>query len=151
LIGTSLLQGEVPLIRYRTDDAASALVDGRPDSPLYLFPIAEGIDGRLDDYTYRVDGTLVAPGLVTYPFKSGSAIAACKLVQRERSAIELLVEANPGAMGLAAEIEEAITQLKAFYGEDMRFEATTVGSLERSASGKFRWIECHIDDGRDDA
>ena len=151
LIGTSLLQDEVPLIRYLTDDATAALVGGRPDSPPYLFPVAEGIDGRLADYTYRVDGTLVAPALVTYPFMSGSTIAACKLVQRERSTIELLVEANPDARGLAAEIERAITNLKALYGEDMRFETTMVDSLERSASGKFRWIECHIDDGRDDA
>jgi hypothetical protein len=72
-------------------------------------------------------------------------------VQRERSTIELLVEANPDARGLAAEIERAITNLKALYGEDMRFETTMVDSLERSASGKFRWIECYIDDGRDDA
>lgn len=147
LIGTSLINDVMPLIRYRvTDDILH--FSPQPLKGKTLFPVIEQINGRDEDTTYDFQGRMVPPAIVTFPFKYLKYIESAKIVQKAIGHIELICETKLASNSppLQSEIDGVIVNLRKLYGEETQFKVTITDKIPLNASGKFRWIECKIND-----
>lgn len=143
IIGSSLVNEVMPLLRYRTTDVASGFHAGSQASEP-LFPVIETIEGRLEDQLTTPSGGFVSAARVTFPFKDGRCYEACKIVQHAADELELVMESSCADADLRREYETIVTQLRTVFGPAMRFRLTKVERIPRLPSGKFKWVESRI-------
>lgn len=139
LICTGLINGEMPLIRYRVGDRGwlshknSACKCGR------TLPVLAGIEGRDDDTLYTTDGRRV--GRLDPVFKSSFAIQEAQIIQESLHRIR--VRYVPDANSSAKDDEAIIQRLRERMGPvDVTLEA--VDSIPRTSNGKFRAVICNL-------
>ena len=138
LIGTTLLNAEMPLIRYEVGDRAIA--DGFRDSCECgrTLPPLQRIEGRLNDLIVTPDGRRV---YWLNPVFYGIPIRESQIVQEVVEQLRVLVVAAPGFNTDAVELIRE--RLRARVGDvDVRVE--TVESIPRTAGGKFRAVVSHL-------
>lgn len=147
LIGTSLINEAMPLIRYRLTDEIVGF-SAKPSGKKILYPVIDKINGRDADMTYNSSGTLVPPAAVTFPFNYLKYIDSAKIVQFAIGKVELICETkySESFQPLQDEIDKVLVNLKKLYGEETEFKVTLTKKIPLSASGKYRWIECRIND-----
>ena len=138
LICTSLLNTDMPLIRYRVGDRGALA----PDSPCdcgRTLPALASVEGRTDDVLYTPDGRLV--GRLDPVFKSSLPIREAQIVQEATDRIR--VRYVP-AVGFSPEDEETIVaQIQARMGK-MQVIMEEVGEVPRTSNGKFRAVICQL-------
>jgi phenylacetate-CoA ligase len=133
LVSTSLLNADMPLIRYRTGDAVrlstSTCACGRQ------LPVVRGLEGRSDDLVVMQDGRKV--GRLDTVFKHGSGIAEAQIIQETFTRFRLKYVSSEGA---SPAIETRLLQrLRDHLGSvDVIFER--VDQVPRTAGGKFRAV-----------
>jgi phenylacetate-CoA ligase len=145
LIATGFTNEFMPVIRYRLTDSVenfNAEMDVKKGCCLY--PVVEKIIGRQEDVTFKDNGEMVPPAVVTFPFKKLKYIKACKIVQKNIGKIELVIESAKGLPDVDLEINGLIDDMKLVYGENTVFNYKIVDKIPLDKSGKFRWIECLI-------
>lgn len=137
LVSTGLLNADMPLIRYRTGDAARLSAAtcrcGR------TLPVMEGLEGRSDDLVITPDGRKV--GRLDVVFKEDLAIAEAQIVQETLHRIRLRYVAattfTPQVVDkLRARLQDRLGPM------DVVFER--VDQVPRSAVGKFRGVVSHV-------
>lgn len=138
IIGTSLTNEVMPLIRYQLSDAVGPIKQNKSSN---YFPIVEYIHGRKETYTYDNSGNTVPPAVVTFPFKNLKKISACKLIQTSRTIFEFIVEGEDEP-GTREEIVAVVGQLKKIFGDKSEFIPQIVPKIDLGKTGKFQWIEC---------
>ncbi|MFA7329600.1 MAG: hypothetical protein WC326_00870 [Candidatus Delongbacteria bacterium] len=143
LIGSSLVNEVMPLLRYRTTDVVSGF-HPHPMGTSHLFPVVESIEGRLEDQLCTPAGDFVSPARVTFPFKEGSSYSACKLIQHTPDRLELVMESSRPAAELQHEFEDITAKLRGVFGPAMHFQLTQVQEIPRLPSGKFKWVESRV-------
>jgi phenylacetate-CoA ligase len=133
LVSTSLLNTDMPLIRYRTGDAVrlstSTCECGR------RLPVVQALEGRSDDLVIMQDGRQV--GRLDTVFKHGSGIAEAQIIQETFTRFRLkYVPSN----GTSPAVEDRLLQrLRDHLGSvDVTFER--VDQVPRTAHGKFRAV-----------
>jgi phenylacetate-CoA ligase len=143
IIGSSLVNEVMPLLRYRTTDVAQGFRD-EPGDPPHLFPVIESIEGRLEDQLRTPEGTFVSAARITFPFKEGRSYTACKIVQHAADRLELVVEVARPEDEVRMEFAGIIRELATVFGPSMNFDLTLVREIPRLPSGKFKWVESRI-------
>jgi phenylacetate-CoA ligase len=143
LIGTSLINDAMPLIRYRTTDLLGGF---HPDPTLYpgLFPVAERVEGREHDNLRTTAGAFVSPGLLYHCFKDGVSYLACRVIQHSLTQLEVQVERRLPEAEVRAEFRGIAARLKAVFGAGMAVELTLLEHIPRQPSGKFKWVESRL-------
>jgi len=143
MVGTSLHNLGMPMIRYRTTDRtalkAQACACGRP------LPLMEDVTTKAEDLLRLKDGRLIPPSVLTHPFKPLDCIEASQIVQTDLDRI--VVRLIPRAEYTPAHGTVLIRDLKARVGADMRVEIELVKELPRTARGKFKWVISQVDLG----
>jgi phenylacetate-CoA ligase len=143
MVGTSLHNIGMPMIRYRTTDRtalkAHACACGRP------LPLMEDVTTKAEDLLRLRDGRLIPPSVLTHPFKPLDSIEASQLVQTDLD--RLLVRLIPRPEYAEKDAQHLIRELKARLGNDMRIDIELVDSMPRTARGKFKWVISEIDLG----
>jgi phenylacetate-CoA ligase len=142
IIGTGFTNDVMPLIRYRTSDVATGF-NAEPQGRATLFPVVAQVLGRQEDMTYTVNGDIVPPAIVTFPFKQLSQVRAAKLIQHELSRFQLILESN-GAEVAQDDENALLVGLRAIYGSTICIDVEHTAKIATDASGKFRWIECRL-------
>lgn len=136
MVGTTLHNLGMPLIRYRTTDRAAHRVAncncGRP------LPLMEDVTTKSEDVLRLSDGRLISPSVLTHPFKPLDSIEGSQLVQTDLD--RLLIRIVPGAAFSEGDRQHLIRELKARLGEDMRIEFELIDELPRTSRGKFKWV-----------
>jgi phenylacetate-CoA ligase len=136
MIGTSLHNLGMPLIRYRTTDRAARLPVkcscGRP------LPLLADVTTKAEDVLRLRDGRLISPSVLTHPFKPLDTIEGSQLVQTDLD--RLLVRIVPGGGFSEADRSHLVRELKARLGDDMRVDIEIVDELPRTSRGKFKWV-----------
>ena len=138
VIGTTLLNAEMPLIRYEVGDRAIA--DGSHDSCECgrTLPPLQRIEGRLNDLIVTPDGRRV---YWLNPVFYGIPVRESQIVQEVVEQLRVLVVPAPGFDTDAS--ERIVERLRARVGDvDIRVE--TVESIPRTAGGKFRAVISHL-------
>ena len=143
LVGTTLHNCGMPLIRYRTTDRG-ALKPGRCTCgrPLQL---TEDVTTKAEDLLRLRDGRLIPPSVLTHPFKPLDSIEGSQIVQTDLD--RLVIRIVAGAKFGDRDQEHLVRELRARLGEDMRIDVELVDELPRTNRGKFKWVVSQIDAG----
>ena len=143
LVGTSLHNMGMPLIRYQTTDRAAFKTQrctcGR------ALRLMEDITTKAEDLLRLKDGRLISPSVLTHPFKPLDSIEGSQLVQTDVD--RLLVRIQPGGEFGEHQRQHLTRELKARLGADMRIDFELVDELPRTSRGKFKWVISQVDTG----
>lgn len=143
MVGTSLHNFGMPLIRYQTTDRVAMKPDacacGRP------LRLTEDVTTKAEDLLRLRDGRLIPPSVLTHPFKPLDSIEGSQLVQTDVD--RLLVRILPGGEFGEHHRRHLVRELKARLGDDMHIDFEVVDALPRTARGKFKWVVSHVDPG----
>lgn len=143
LVGTSLHNYGMPLLRYITNDV-SALKTRRCSCGRSL-PLMEDVTTKAEDILALRDGRMISPSVLTHPFKPMHCVEQSQIIQEDYDRITIKIVPN-GAFR-PADAEHLIREFKARLGEDMHIEIETVQELPRTRSGKFKWVISKVDKG----
>ena len=134
LVGTSLSNLAMPLIRYDTGDLARLYPArcgcGLPGRAL------ESIDGRREDLIELSDGSRV--GRADHLFKDAVRVAEAQIRQSEAGRCTIAVVPREG-FG-AADEAEILGECRRRFGDRLSVRIERVASIPRTASGKLRLV-----------
>jgi len=140
LVGTSLHNDAMPLIRYVTNDMTS--LRGKPCSCGRGLKLMDDVTTKAEDVLTLKDGRLISPSVLTHPFKPLDCIEGSQIVQIDPGTV--IVRLIPGPTYTPAHTHHLLTELTARLGQDVRVEVQMVDRLEQKASGKFKWVVSHV-------
>jgi len=134
IVGTSLTNRAMPLIRYRIGDIAEVSHDkcscGRE------YPVIRGIVGRTDDYVVTPSGRLV--GRLDHIFKGAQNLIQAQIYQPERDRIILRIV--PDHSFSKHDADHILEKLGRRLGEDVKFEIENVAFIPRTSRGKIKSV-----------
>jgi phenylacetate-CoA ligase len=135
LVCTTLLNADMPLIRYETGDRVALVEPALPCACGRRLPILLEIDGRTDDYVLTPDGRRISRlGSV---FSSDLRISEAQIIQTASDHVTVKIVPAPG---FDASTERAIvTALQARLGP-MRVSIAPCSRIPRSRNGKFQAV-----------
>ena len=140
LVCTSLLNEDMPLIRYRLGDRGS-LSQGASDEVCgcgRTLPLMGSIEGRSDDLLYTKDGRKI--GRLDPVFKNGFPIREAQIIQETIDRLRIRYVPADESRGY----EEAIaSELRKRMG-DVGVSFERVESIARTSNGKFRAVVSKI-------
>lgn len=143
MVGTTLHNLGLPLIRYRTTDRGARRVAacscGRG------LPLTEDVTTKAEDVLRLRDGRLIPPSVLTHPFKPLDSIEGSQLVQTALD--RLLVRIVAGGRFNEADRAHLVRELRARLGDDMRIDIEIVDELPRTNRGKFKWVVNEVGTG----
>ena len=139
LICTSLLNCDMPLIRYRVGDRVTLPATQTPCGCGRGLPLMTSIEGRADDILYTSDGRRI--GRLDPVFKSDLAIREAQIIQEALGVVRLRFVPAPeytpqDGRAIAARIKERMGNV------DVILEAVT--EIARTRNGKFRAVICNL-------
>jgi len=136
LIGTSLLNYGMPLIRYKTSDI-TAINTARCTCGRYM-PRFTGVTTKDEDIVVTPEGKLISSSILTHPFKPLDSIKESQLIQEK---IDLLrVKIVPRENYTEKDSTQLINALKERVGANMRIEIELTDKIPRTNAGKLRWV-----------
>lgn len=139
LICTSLLNADMPLIRYRVGDRATFPAAPEPCPCGRTLPLLASIDGRCDDVLYTRDGRQV--GRLDPVFKADLPIREAQIIQE--SLERLRVRYVPAAGFTAADGADIVRRLQDRFGA-IEVVLEPVDEIARAANGKFKAVICQL-------
>lgn len=140
LVGTTLHNRAMPLIRYLTNDM-SALRAGHCGCERGL-ELMDDVTTKAEDLLTLKDGRLISPSVLTHPFKPLDCIEGSQIVQMAPD--EVIVRIVPGAAYTEAHTQQLVLDLKERLGNETCIDVQMVDRLETKASGKFKWVISHV-------
>jgi len=139
LVGTSLLNADMALVRYRTGDWGSLSRELDPCPCGRTLPTLSSIDGRADDVLYSVDGRRV--GRLDPVFKAQLPVREAQIIQETLTRVRVRFVPRP-EFTTAAERSIA-ARLRARLG-DIHVVFEPVEQIPRTSRGKFRAVVCEL-------
>lgn len=142
IVGTSLSNYLMPLLRYETGDVCGRPLAACPCGTDGL--IVARIDGRQEDYVLMKDGSLL--GRLDHVFKDAVHIREAQI--RQGKAGEIVLRVVPG-MGWSEDDELALLcEFRMRTGDLLDVKIDLCERLERTASGKLRFVVSSLAEGR---
>lgn len=136
LVGTSLHNRAMPLLRYVTNDV-TAIKPGSCSCGRGL-EMMDDVTTKAEDVLTLGDGRVISPSVLTHPFKPLDCIEGSQIIQTEPDAVTVKLVAGPGFTdGLR---QHLVTELQARLGPAVGIRVELVDRLETSANGKFKWV-----------
>ncbi len=136
LVGTSLHNFGMPLIRYVTNDMTSILEKscscGRD------LELMDDVTTKAEDTLTLKDGRLISPSVLTHPFKPMNSVEESQIIQKEDDRI--VIKIVPRSDYTEADTTHLIQEMKKRLGEDVKIDIQIVDHVDRTKSGKFRWV-----------
>ena len=140
LVGTSLHNTAMPMIRYRTGDYSAILTDpcpcGRTSARL------RDVTTKAEDIVVTPDGRMISPSVLTHPFKPLDQIVKSQLIQDHPD--HLLVKIVASEEFRPDQERQLVEALQERLGRDMTIEVRVVSDIPSESSGKFRWVVSRV-------
>jgi phenylacetate-CoA ligase len=140
LVGTSLHNTAMPLIRYRTTDMTSILTD--PCGCGRTLRRIRDVTTKAEDIVVTPDGRLISPSILTHPFKPLTQVLKSQIVQDRIDRIR--VKIVPASEFGEKDRDHLIHELRLRLGPTVSIEVDLVSDIPRETSGKFRWVVSHV-------
>ncbi|MBZ5606288.1 MAG: hypothetical protein LAO79_28690 [Acidobacteriia bacterium] len=138
IVGTGLLNPEMPLIRFATGDRGSLIENSVCPCGRDL-PVLAAIEGRIDDLLHTPDGRTV--GRLDPVFKTALPVVEAQIIQERISVLRVRYVPAAGFDERAARsIRERIRDRMG----PVEIILEPVERIERGANGKFRAVICRI-------
>jgi phenylacetate-CoA ligase len=142
IVGTSLSNYVMPLLRYETGDVCGRPLASCPCGRDGL--IVARIDGRQEDYVLLNDGSLL--GRLDHVFKDAVHIREAQI--RQEKAGEIVLRVVPGT-GWSEDDELALLrEFRMRAGDLLEVKIELCERLERTAAGKLRFVVSSLAEGR---
>ena len=141
LVGTSLHNTAMPMIRYRTTDV-SAILEERCECGRAL-PRIDDVTTKAEDIVVTPEGRLISPSVLTHPFKPLESILKSQIVQDRPDYVR--VKVLPSESFGSDEEKQLLAGLQERLGPSVRIEVEKVDELPPEPSGKFRWVVSNVD------
>jgi len=138
VVGTSLNNRAMPLIRYRVGDIVKPGNEQCPCGRAY--PVIKSIIGRRDDYIVTPSGKLV--GRLDHIFKGVQHLLEAQLYQPDRERVVLRIVADKDYR--RKDGQEILEKLQQRLGEEMLLEIENVASIPRNGRGKFKAVVSNV-------
>lgn len=140
IVITHLATGEFPFVRYRTGDVGSLSTDactcGRG------LPVLAEIEGRSTDFVKAVDGTILHGLSLIYVLREIPEVEQFRIVQETLTNMTVQVVTSSAD---TARLEQTVTeQFRRRLGNSLVVNFVYVSTIEREASGKFRYVVSHV-------
>ena len=140
LICTTLINADMPLVRYKLGDRGRLPVaDARSCACGRTMPVLAAVEGRIDDTLYTLDGRRI--GRLDPVFKDRLPIREAQIVQEALDRIR--VRYVPAADFTPEAGRSVIERLQARMG-DVKVILEPVNEVPRGANGKFRAVICDL-------
>jgi phenylacetate-CoA ligase len=139
LICTSLLNADMPLIRYRVGDRAALADPQLRCSCGRRLPQIASLEGRIDDVLYTVDGRRI--GRLDPIFKSQLPVQEAQIVQERLDRVRVRYVPDEGFDDEAA---RSITERLQDRMGAVEVTLEAVSEIPRTSSGKFRAVVCQL-------
>ena len=136
MVGTTLWNRGMPLIRYWTGDI-SARVPGTCRCGRGLARIT-GVATKAEDIVVTRDGRFVSPSVLTHPFKPFDQIVKSQIIQE--AVDHVTIKLVPSAAFTLAHQHALVAGLRERLGEEVRLAVEVVDEIQNEPSGKFRWV-----------
>ena len=140
---TSFTSYGTPLIRYRIGDAM--VFGGEEQCPCGIeSPTVKSIDGRMDDFIYRSDGSKVNSGNVSNLFKNmPNSLIAAQVTQRRLGEVHIALAVDPHLYRdrFDSELRDEFAHK---FDSKTRVIIEHVEQIPREKSGKQRLIHNHL-------
>jgi len=139
LICTSLLDADMPLIRYRLRDRAARRPPGAQCPCGRTLPLLDHVEGRADDILYTADGRRI--GRLDPVFKSCLPIREAQIIQVSLSRV--VIRYVPAPDYTTADGDSIREAVQARMGP-VAVVLEAVNRIPRGPNGKFRAVACEI-------
>jgi len=137
VVGTSLINYGMPLIRYKTTDVSNITLDkcacGRES------PRLSDVLTKEEDRIYTRDGRMISASVLTHPFKPLKGVEKSQIIQKKLGHIIVKLVLSGGGITNSQE-RVLISELKKRIGDDVHVDVVVVDDIPRSANGKYRWV-----------
>lgn len=136
LVGTTLHNLAMPLLRYRTGDISAIRRD--PCSCGRTLARIENVATKAEDIVITPDGRMISPSVLTHPFKPFHQILKSQLIQDRIDHVTVNIVpshefTDDHQRQLKSEIEKRL-------GKGIVVDIVRLADIPREKSGKFRWI-----------
>ena len=131
IVGTTLHNASMPLIRYDTNDLAR--ISHRTCDCGRAFPVIDAIEGRLEDYIATPAGKFV--GGMGIAFGGVANIVEGQIIQEQLDLLRVLVV--PTADFSDRDRQVLLKNMRSRLGEEIEITIQTVDSIPRTKAGKF--------------
>jgi len=136
---TSLINTDMPLVRYRVGDRGTAEDPTRSCRCGRTLPMLREIEGRCDDVLYTRDGRGV--GRLDPVFKGGLPLREAQIVQE---ALEMVRVRYVPALGFGSAHESVLVERLQSRLGPIRVVFEEVQAIPRTRNGKFRAVICEL-------
>jgi phenylacetate-CoA ligase len=136
LVGTSLHNMAMPMIRYRAGDVSRILRE--PCACGRTLRRIAGVTTKAEDIIVTPDGRMISPSVLTHPFKPFPQILKSQLVQDRYD--HVLVKIVPSNDFTPGDQQVLISEIAMRLGPGVKVDVQLVDDIPAEASGKFRWI-----------
>lgn len=136
IVGTTLHNRVMPLIRYRITDRARWLRGACPCGRSY--PRIELSSGKVEDQLYDREGTPVSASIITFAFKGLSNIRKSQVAQTGPGLWE--VRLVPDAGYARADAEALLANFGKYISDKLEVSVRIVDDIALQPSGKYKWV-----------
>jgi phenylacetate-CoA ligase len=140
IVGTTLHNHLMPLIRYRMNDTARWSQEPCPCGRTY--PVIENIGGRLADQLFDRDGRAVNCTMIGFAFDGMKHIRKAQVAQVAQD--QWVIRIVPGAGYGKADGERVLARLAKLVSARVTARVEIVPEIAALPSGKYKWVvqEC---------
>lgn len=135
VIGTSFHNHAMPLIRYRTGDYVKLPAQADAEYPMAE---VEKVIGREYEFLVSAKGRRISLTAINMHDRVFDGLLAVQFFQEREGCVEFRYQ--PGPQWQEQRIEALRRGLLAKLGDDFQLTLTAVNEVEKTASGKHRWL-----------
>ena len=138
IVGTTLNNYIMPLIRYKTDDLGKK-INSQCDCR-YKYPRIYPIETKCENMIFTPDGRYISPSVITFCFKNVKNIEMSQLIQHPSGDITIKIVKNMHFQD--KDIKGLLSKMQDMMGRKVKIKIDYVKDIERgkAANGKFQWI-----------
>lgn len=141
IVGTNFTNEAFPLLRYDTGDIAYEISAGSNCPCRRSGRVVSSIEGRVEDYIVLKDGTKI--GRMDHIFKDLTMIREAQIYQRQPGRIQLRIVRRPEFT--ERDEKKLRSEFEKYLGTSLHLEVRFLDSIERSSTGKLRFVISEID------
>jgi len=135
IVGTSLVNYTMPLLRYRTGDVSTFRQERCPCGR--ELALIEPVETKVEDIITTRDGRFISASNLTYAFKPLTHIGESQIIQEDVDRIVVRVVAGDGYC--RADEQRLVQGLQEKLGARMNIAIERVDHIPRTPTGKFRF------------
>lgn len=140
IVGTTLNNFVMPLIRYRTNDLGN-FVQG-DCSCKRKYPRIYPIETKYENMVITPAGKYISPSLITFCFKKAQAIEMSQIIQHASGHITIKIVR--GKHFEKKDADHIVSKMQGVLGSEVNVGVEYVDYIRRTTAGKFQWIVSEI-------